>query len=56
MCLLFDPYEKTMKKLRTYIENNIIPSINLVITAESFDGSLDVSVISRAIEMMKAML
>lgn len=51
-----DYREKTMKKLRTYIENNIIPSINLVITAESFDGSLDVSVISRAIEMMKAML
>lgn len=48
-----DYREKTLKKLRTYIENNIVPSINLVITAESFDGSLDVSVISRAIEMTK---
>lgn len=48
--------EKTMNKLTTYIENGIVPSINLVMTAETLDGALDAGTITRTIEMIKGML
>ena len=48
--------ESAVRKIKTYVENDIIPSVNFVITAENLDGTLDVGAISRTIEMVKDML
>ncbi len=48
--------EDMLRKLETYIDNGIIPSVNLIITAEKLDGSFDMGVISRTVDMIKKML
>lgn len=43
-------------KFRQYTENNIFPSINLLITAESADGELDMATIVGTIEYLMKLL
>ena len=52
-----EQYRKSaLRKLNTYIENGIIPSVNLIITAEALDGSIDVNSIVRNAELLVKML
>ena len=52
-----EQYRKSaLRKLNTYIENGIIPSVNLIITAETLDGSIDVNSIVRNAELLIKML
>ena len=52
-----EQYRKSaLRKLNTYIENGIIPSVNLIITAETLDGSIDVNSIVRNAELLVKML
>lgn len=46
----------TLKKLNTYISNGIIPSVNLVVTADNTDGTIDVGAIARTAEMLEKSL
>lgn len=48
--------KRTLSKLRIYMENGIVPSVNLMVTAENFDGTLDVAVLLRTIDMISTML
>lgn len=47
---------KALKKMDVYIVNGVIPSVNLIITAESLDGKLDGNSIRRSIDLLKDML
>ena len=46
----------TLKKIETYIINGIMPSVQLITTAENADGSIDAGVIMRTIEMIEKIL
>lgn len=56
--MLGDPkYRKdAIWKCEQYIANGIIPSINLLITAETFDGALDMNVISGTLDYLERLL
>lgn len=41
---------KTLKKLSIYINNNIIPNINLIITCETKDNPIDMMYVLNIIE------
>lgn len=45
-----------LRKIETYICNGIIPSINLLITAEDTGGAMDMRAIYRTVEMLKEIL
>lgn len=45
-----------LEKFALYISNNIMPGINLFITSDYLDGSLDVNSIVRTAEMIQSML
>lgn len=45
-----------LEKLELYMRNNIMPSINLLITAEGEGGAIDTSTIQRTVEMLQQML
>ena len=47
---------KALKKMDVYIVNGVIPSVNLIIIAESLDGKLDGNSIRRSIDLLKDML
>lgn len=56
---LFKDYtysKRSFEKLLLYAHNDILPGSNLFITAESFEGKIDVSSIYNTIEMIKALL
>jgi len=46
----------TLWKCELYIANGIIPSVNLLITAENFDGALDMNVIDATLDYLERLL
>lgn len=48
--------QDTIWKLQRYFENGILPSINLLLTVDDLDGSLDMSTIIGTIEYLKKLI